>query len=67
MNNDLDINNKYLYDANNNLIAKKEDENKNIEYNLNQSDFFSNLNYLNPNPQKFNIFFYKINVLFNLY
>ena len=51
MNNDLDINNKYLYDANNNLIAKKEDENKNIEYNLNQSDFFSNLNYLNPNTK----------------
>ena len=51
MNNDLDINNKYLYDANNNLIAKKEDENNNIEYNLNQSDFFSNLNYLNPNTK----------------
>ena len=60
-NNDIINNRNYLYDANNKLIEKKEDENKNnntinnnIEYNLNQSDFFSNLNYMN-NANKNNI------------
>ena len=60
-NNDIINNRNYLYDANNKLIEKKEDENKNnntinnnIEYNLNQSDFFSNLNYMN-NTNKNNI------------
>ena len=60
-NNDINNNRNYLYDANNKLIEKKEDENKNnntinnnIEYNLNQSDFFSNLNYMN-NANKNNI------------
>ena len=60
-NNDINNNRNYLYDANNKLIEKKEDENKNnntinnnIENNLNQSDFFSNLNYMN-NANKNNI------------
>ena len=63
-NNDINNNRNYLYDANNKLIEKKEDENKNnntinnnIEYNLNQSDFFSNLNYMN-NANKNNIFIF---------
>ena len=49
-----DINRNYALDANNNLIEKKEDNNNNnnntinnIEYNLNQSDFLSNINYMN--------------------
>ena len=47
-----DINRNYALDANNNLIEKKEDENKNnnnMEYNLNQSDFFNNYNFINNN------------------
>ena len=36
------------YDINNNdLIKNKECDNKNKEYNLNQSEFFSNFNYMN--------------------
>ena len=44
MNNNMD---------NNNIIERKEDENNNIEYNMNQSEFYSNLNYIN-NPQNNN-------------
>ena len=54
MNNNIDNNKNYLFDANNNVIERKEDENNNnIEYNMNQSEFYSNLNYIN-NPQNNN-------------
>ena len=58
INPDINNNNKnnknYLLDANNNIIEKKEDENNNnIQYYMNQSEFYSNLNYIN-NPQNNN-------------
>ena len=42
-NNDININRNYALDANNNLIEKKDEENKN-NLNQSQSDFFSNFN-----------------------
>ena len=45
-----EINRNYELDANNNIIRKKEDENKinnNTDYNLNQSDFFNTINFNN--------------------
>ena len=54
INNNIENNKNYLLDANNNIIEKKEDENNNnIQYYMNQSDFYSNLNYIN-NPQNNN-------------
>ena len=60
MDNNINTDRNYLFDANNNIIEKKDDENNNnannnnIEYNMNQSEYFSNLNYIN-NPQNNNI------------
>ena len=54
INNNIENNKNYLLDANNNIIEKKEDENNNnIQYYMNQSEFYSNLNYIN-NPQNNN-------------
>ena len=54
VNNNIENNKNYLLDANNNIIEKKEDENNNnIQYYMNQSEFYSNLNYIN-NPQNNN-------------
>ena len=58
MDNNINTDRNYLFDANNNIIGKKDDENNNnannnIEYNMNQSEYFSNLNYIN-NPQNNN-------------
>ena len=54
INNNIENNKNYLLDANNNIIEKKEDENNNnIKYYMNQSEFYSNLNYIN-NPQNNN-------------
>ena len=59
MDNNINNDRNYLFDANNNIIEKKDDENNNnannnnIEYNMNQSEYFSNLNYIN-NPQNNN-------------
>ena len=59
MDNNINTDRNYLFDANNNIIEKKDDENNNnannnnIEYNMNQSEYFSNLNYIN-NPQNNN-------------
>ena len=54
INNNVENNKNYLLDANNNIIEKKEDENNNnIQYYMNQSEFYSNLNYIN-NPQNNN-------------
>ena len=54
INNNSENNKNYLLDANNNIIEKKEDENNNnIQYYMNQSEFYSNLNYIN-NPQNNN-------------
>ena len=54
INNNNENNKNYLLDANNNIIEKKEDENNNnIQYYMNQSEFYSNLNYIN-NPQNNN-------------
>ena len=52
-NNEINFNRNYLLDANNNLIEKKDEDNKN---NLNQSqyEFFSNFNYANNNIIKNN-------------
>ena len=54
INNNIENDKNYLLDANNNIIEKKEDENNNnIQYYMNQSEFYSNLNYIN-NPQNNN-------------
>ena len=54
INNNIENNKNYLLDANNNIIEKKEYENNNnIQYYMNQSEFYSNLNYIN-NPQNNN-------------
>ena len=54
INNNIENNKNYLLDTNNNIIEKKEDENNNnIQYYMNQSEFYSNLNYIN-NPQNNN-------------
>ena len=54
INNNIENNKNYLLDANNNIIEKKEDENNNnIQYYMNQSECYSNLNYIN-NPQNNN-------------
>ena len=54
INNNIENNKNYLLDANNNIIEKKEDENNNnIQYYMNQSEFYSNINYIN-NPQNNN-------------
>ena len=54
INNNIENNKNYLLDANNNIIEKKENENNNnIQYYMNQSEFYSNLNYIN-NPQNNN-------------
>jgi nuclear transcription factor Y gamma len=65
LNNNIDANGNYIFDRNNNkkIKGRKEDENKNninktlnnnIEYNLNQSEFFNNINYINNNPKNTN-------------
>ena len=65
MNNNIDSNGNFIYDGNSNrnIKRRKEDENKNniynnlnnnIEYNLNQSEFFNNINYINNNPKNTN-------------
>ena len=45
-NNEINFNRNYLLDANNNLIEKKDEDNKN-NLNQSQSEFFSNFNYAN--------------------
>jgi len=52
-NNEINFNRNYLLDANNNLIDKKEEDNKN-NLNQSQSEFFSNFNYANNNIIKNN-------------
>ena len=47
-NNEINFNRNYLLDANNNLIDKKDEDNKN-NLNQSQSDFFSNFNFANNN------------------
>ena len=52
-NNEINFNRNYLLDANNNLIEKKDEDNKN-NLNQSQSEFFSNFNYANNNIIKNN-------------
>ena len=52
-NNEINFNRNYLLDANNNLIDKKDEDNKN-NLNQSQSEFFSNFNYANNNIIKNN-------------
>ena len=52
-NNEINFNRNYLLDANNNLIEKKDQDNKN-NLNQSQSEFFSNFNYANNNIIKNN-------------
>ena len=52
-NNEINFNRNYLLDANNNLIEKKDEDNKN-NLNQSQSEFFSNFNYVNNNIIKNN-------------
>ena len=52
-NNEINFNRNYLLDANNNLIEKKDEDNKN-NLNQSQSEFFSNFNYANNNINKNN-------------
>ena len=47
-NNEINFNRNYFLDANNNLIEKKDEDNKN-NLNQSQSEFFSNFNYANNN------------------
>ena len=54
-NNEINFNRNYLLDANNNLIEKKDEDNKN-NLNQSQSEFFSNFNYANNNIIKNNNF-----------
>ena len=52
-NNEINFNRNYLFDADNNLIDKKDEDNKN-NLNQSQSEFFSNFNYANNNIIKNN-------------
>ena len=52
-NNEINFNRNYLLDTNNNLIEKKDEDNKN-NLNQSQSEFFSNFNYANNNIIKNN-------------